>query len=638
MAYATANAKAFCNTGFSAANTPASPSVLQSAAGSTVDIGTINILPILGQAAGTIEVPAFEAISECDYIAINQANFANIRNITTYWLVQGYSYVTADTLSISIVLDAFLTIGGVPGISKISGLVQRHTTKTDEYGVYDQADPMLTPAEPLIIRAISDMPDQITAGYYTIILASFHLGRFGRLDPAQMGLTYGPEEQNVTCPNIPSLTNDTFTEIQCASAVYKLPAIAAFNAANDNVRTGIARARSIGIESGIIAQYLLPQSLFSIQTGEDGLITKISSGLTDSGITSGPNCQNMPFLYKDVNNKRVLYGAYNSVKIVSTATGEQTEYDPAHLRDNGEGTEGSHDYPIFYIFSDGRAHGKPYCYPLFYRQTQQELNNLSTFISGMEWQAAPLSYDYASGSGFSSLFFRQQTKIDQLNMGETMGTAAAQQVGHNLVGGLLGGFNAGLGGTGRWQYQKNPFELSGYQVTGFKPGDVAGAFLGVGSTVLNTTASTMMGIGDSLQNLQVAIDTYSRSRSLEEAKMLAQNYAVAPEIAFPASESIRDFVGNRFRAYQITPSDSDIERMDRILNMYGYKDVGAALSVADLSAGKYYSYVQAGNVEMTTVAPFAKWLKELVYQQFSAGVRIWKQKPDFALYDQNNRA
>ena len=637
MAYATANAKAFCNTGFSAANTPASPSVLQSAAGSTVDIGTINILPILGQAAGTIEVPAFEAISECDYIAINQANFANIRNITTYWLVQGYSYVTADTLSISIVLDAFLTIGGVPGISKLSGLVQRHTTKTDEYGAYDQDDPMLTPAEPLIIRAISDMPDQITAGYYTIILASFHLGRFGRLDPAQMGLTYGPTEQNVTCPNIPSLTNDTFTEIQCASAVYKLPAIAAFNASNDNVRTGIARARSIGIESGIIAQYLLPQSLFSIQTGEDGLITKISSGLTDSGITSGPNCQNMPYLYKDVNNKRVLYGDYNSVKIVSTATGEQTEYDPAHLRNNGEGTEGSHDYPIFYIFSDGRAHGKPYCYPLFYRQTQQELNNLSTFISGMEWQAAPLSYDYASGSGFSSLFFRQQTKIDQLNMGETMGTAAAQQLGHNIVGAFTGmGTAGGYYAANQMGSQKGFEQLSMFGPT--KTPMITPPLITAASQIVGGYSSIMMGIGDSLQNLQVAIDTYSRSRSLEEAKMLAQNYAVAPEIAFPASESIRDFVGNRFRAYQITPSDSDIERMDRILNMYGYKDVGAALSLDDLSAGKYYSYVQAGNVEITTTIPFAKWLKELVYQQFSAGVRIWKQKPDFSLYDQNNRA
>ena len=636
MAYATANAKAFCNTGFSAANTPASPSVLQSAAGSVVDIGTINILPILGQAAGTIEVPAFEAISECDYIAINQANFANIRNITTYWLVQGYSYVTADTLSISIVLDAFLTIGGVPGISKISGLVQRHTTKTDEYGAYDQADPMLTPAEPLIIRAKADMRPQ--TGYYTIILASFHLGRFGSLNPAQMGLTYGPEEQNVTCPNIPPLTNDTFTEIQCASAVYKLPAIAAFDAANEDVRTGISRARSIGVESGIIAQYLLPQSLFSITKGSDGIISKIASGTNETGLSGGPDCQNMPYLYKTVNNKRVLYGDYNTVKIVSTATGEQTEYDPAHIKMGGAGTGGLHDYPIFKVFSDGRAHGKPYCYPLYYRGMIQEINNLSTFISGMEWQAAPLTYDYASGAGMSSMFFRQQTKIDSINMGEQMGTAAAQQVGHNLIGGMLGGFNAGLGGTGRWQYQKNPFELSGYQVTGFKPGDVAGAFLGVGSTVLNTTASTMMSIGDSLRNFEVASDVYNRSRNLEEAKLLAANYAVAPEIAFPASESIRDFVGNMFRAYQITPSDSDLTRMDRILNMYGYQDVGAALSVDDLSAGKYYSYVQAGNVEMTTTAPFAKWLKELVYQQFSAGVRIWKQKPDFALYDQNNRA
>ena len=635
MAYATATAKAFCNTGFSAANTPASPSVLQSAAGSVVDIGTINILPILGQAAGTIEVPAFEAISECDYIAINQANFANIRNITTYWLVQGYSYVTADTLSISIVLDAFLTIGGVPGISKISGLVQRHTTKTDEYGAYDQADPMLTPAEPLIIRAKADMRPQ--TGYYTIILASFHLGRFGSLDPAQMGLTYGPAEQNVTCPNIPPLTNDTFTEIQCASAVYKLPAIAAFDAANEDVRTGISRARSIGVESGIIAQYLLPQSLFSITKGSDGIISKIASGTNETGLSGGPDCQNMPYLYKTVNNKRVLYGDFNTVKIVSTATGEQTEYDPAHIKMGGAGTGGAHDYPIFKVFSDGRAHGKPYCYPLVYRGMTQEINNLSTFISGMEWQAAPLTYDYASGAGMSSMFFRQQTKIDSINMGEQMGTAAAQQLGRNIVGAITGG------GTAGGYYAANQMaKPKGYeQLSMFdppKPPMLTPSLITAASQIVGGYSSIMMGVGDSIRNFEVASDVYNRSRNLEEAKLLAANYAVAPEIAFPASESIRDFVGNMFRAYQITPSDSDLTRMDRILNMYGYQDVGAALSVADLSAGKYYSYVQAGNVEMTTAAPFAKWLKELVYQQFSAGVRIWKQKPDFALYDQNNRA
>lgn len=635
MAYATATAKAYCNTGFSAANTPASPSVLQSAAGSVVDIGTINILPILGQAAGTIEVPAFEAISECDYIAINQANFANIRNITTYWLVQGYSYVTADTLSISIVLDAFLTIGGVPGISKISGLVQRHTTKTDEYGAYDQADPMLTPAEPLIIRAKADMKPQ--TGYYTIILASFHLGRFGSLDPAQMGLTYGPEEQNVTCPNIPPLTNDTFTEIQCASAVYKLPAIAAFDAANEDVRTGISRARSIGVESGIIAQYLLPQSLFSITKGSDGIISKIASGTNETGLSGGPDCQNMPYLYKTVNNKRVLYGDYNTVKIVSTATGEQTEYDPAHIKMGGAGTGGAHDYPVFKVFSDGRAHGKPYCYPLIYRGMTQEINNLSTFISGMEWQAAPLTYDYASGAGMSSMFFRQQTKIDSINMGEQMGTAAAQQLGRNIVGAITGA------GTAGGYYAANQMaKPKGYeQLSMFDPPKtpmLTPSLITAASQIVGGYSSIMMGVGDSVRNFEVASDVYNRSRNLEEAKLLAANYAVAPEIAFPASESIRDFVGNMFRAYQITPSDSDLTRMDRILNMYGYQDVGAALSVADLSAGKYYSYVQAGNVEMTTVAPFAKWLKELVYQQFSAGVRIWKQKPDFALYDQNNRA
>ena len=636
MAYATANAKAYCNTGFSAANTPASPSVLQSAAGSTVDIGTINILPILGQAAGTIEVPAFAEIDTADYIAISQNPAGTMAVRTSYWTIQGYSYVTVDTLSISIVLDAFLTIGGITGITSISGIINRRTTKTDEYGVYDQSDPMLTPSEPLIFRAVADMPEQISGGYYTIILASFHLGKFGRLSAAQMGLTYGAAEQNVTCPNVPNLTNDAYTEIQCADRVYRLPAIAAFDGTNENVRTGISRARSIGVESGIIAQYLLPETLFEVTVGSDGLITAIKSGNDNTGVVNGPACApKLKFDYATVNNKRALYGDYNVMRLVSTSTGDQAEYDPATLRKTDAGV--NLDYPEFEVFSDGRAHGKPYCYPRYFRGVRQQINNITSFITGMEWQAAPLAYDYASGSGMARMFFSQQTKVDSMNMGEQMGTAAAQQLGRNIVGAITGA------GTAGGYYAANQMaKPKGYeQLSMFDPPKtpmLTPSLITAASQIVGGYSSIMMGVGDSLRNFQVAADTYNRSRSLEEAKLLAANYAVAPEIAFPPAESIRDFVGNRFRLYQITPTDNDLKRMDRILNMYGYKDVGSTLTLDDLSAGKYYSYVQASNIAMETSSMAAKWLKELVYEQFAAGIRIWKQKPDFSLYDQNNRA
>lgn len=636
MAYATATAKAYCNTGFSAANTPASPSVLQSAAGSVVDIGTINILPILGQAAGTIEVPAFAEIDTSDYISISQNQAGTLAVRTSYWTIQGYSYVTVDTLSISIVLDAFLTIGGVTGIKSISGIINRRTTKTDEYGAYDQSDPMLTPSEPLIFRAVADMPEQISGGYHTIILASFHLGKFGRLSADQMGLTYGAAEQNVTCPNVPNLTNEAYTEIQCANRVYRLPAIAAFDGSNENVRTGISRARSIGVESGIIAQYLLPDKLFEVTVGSDGLITAIKSGNDNTGVVEGPSCApKLKFDYATVNNKRALYGDYNVMRLVSTSTGDQAEYDPATLRKTDAGV--NLDYPEFEVFSDGRAHGKPYCYPRYFRGVRQQINNITSFITGMEWQAAPLAYDYASGAGMARMFFSQQTKVDSMNMGETMGTAAAQQLGRNIVGAVTGA------GTAGGYYAANHMgKQTGYEQLSMlgpsKTPMLTPSLITAASQIVGGYSSIMMGIGDSLRNFQVASDTYNRSRSLEEAKLLAANYAVAPEIAFPPAESIRDFVGNRFRLYQITPTDNDLKRMDRILNMYGYKDVGSTLTLEDLSAGKYYSYVQASNIAMETTTNDAKWLKELVYEQFAAGIRIWKQRPDFSLYDQNNRA
>ena len=112
---------------------------------------------------------------------------------------------------------------------------------------------------------------------------------------------------------------------------------------------------------------------------------------------------------------------------------------------------------------------------------------------------------------------------------------------------------------------------------------------------------------------------------------------VAPELHFAPSESVRDFVGNGVIVGFCTPQDTDIARMDKILNMFGYLDAGTDLTLADLTAGKYYSYIEATDIAIQANVPVSKAIKESCEAMLSSGVRIWKQRPDFSLYSVSNR-
>ena len=87
----------------------------------------------------------------------------------------------------------------------------------------------------------------------------------------------------------------------------------------------------------------------------------------------------------------------------------------------------------------------------------------------------------------------------------------------------------------------------------------------------------------------------------------------------------------------VTPTDSDIERFDKILSQFGYLDASATLTTADLTAGKYFSYIEASNVQIQTSVGVDKTIKEMAEEQIASGIRIWKQRPDFSLYNSSNR-
>lgn len=629
MAYSTARVTAYINTGFSATNTPANATVLQNSAVTVLDLGDINCLPLVGQSSGTIQVHDFNGLSQCDYMKIVFSDSP----VTTYWLVTGYDYVAGDTVNVQLIMDGFLTCGGTSGsITSLSGYVKRHTVADDSYGKYVQHDDLLIPSQNLEFRKIEKYGlKDVNESFYTVVLSTINLLYLGALDASEMGLDYGDGTitGKVTVPNIPTIPDTWKTTIKYGNYEYDIPAGFCFDGSHHTIITGIQRARSLGIENGIIACYALPKSKFTctipqitipiVGTVVTGLITEIAPNQNYSGRT----VTGIEFEYAQTNNKRAIYGDYSTVKLCSIASGEQIEFDIADLYD-------SVNQPTKVVIKevgDGRAHGKPIFYPESFMHHHQEIDSMYASVSGLEWNNVPLVYDYSSGEGIRRSRYFATTQLGAQNMLEEHQLANYMGAVNTMLGAVgeaqsgtsayLGSWNKDALGKGIGAYTADPASL------------VARGTIGMLNSGMNQLGSWGQ------RNL--AEEQFLRARRLEKKDLMIDTRCRAPEITFPVSQSVRDFVGNGYIICLSTPSDEDLERFDVILNQFGYMDAGTPLTLADLTAGKYYSYIEASNVSIQCNLPVSRVIKEACEAQITAGIRIWKQRPDFSLYSVSNR-
>lgn len=610
MAYSTASVTAFCGTGFSMINTPANATVLSNSATAVVDLGIINCLSLIGKKSGVIRVKAFANIATCDYLRIIFSD----NPIASYWLVTNYEYLSGDTLSLSLVLDGFLTCGGTTGITSISGYVNRHTVTDDTYGKYNQSDDMLVPSQNLVFRSIDKFGENSESEeYYNIVLSTINLLELGARDAEDMGLTYGDiaSGEGVTVPQIPQIPDSWKTKVFYGNYEYEIPGAFCFDldgtatgsSTSYPIREGIARARSLGVEGGIIAIYALPKSKFTCTIPQTTITIGPISVTLKALITEIKPAQDatlqhttsINFNYASVNNKRALYGDYHTVQVASMASGEVAEYEIDDLYSPTTQNTGV----VIDEVGDGRAHGKPYFFPHYFKDKVQAVDAMFSAIAGLEWQNVPIVFQYSSGEGIQRNRYFANTKIDATNMIESQANAWANQIVRSgvdmaksaptIVGGLNAGLNAGIA------------------------------------------------MGELYNQQMLDTNQFIRARELEKKDLMIKTRVVAPQISFPVSESVRDFVGNGVVVAFITPTDTDIARFDRILTQFGYKDAGTALTLSDLTAGRYFSYIEATGVQIQTSVGVDKTIKEMAEEQIASGIRIWKQRPDFSLYNSSNR-
>lgn len=604
------NCVLYKNTGVNAVNIPDAPGKIASW-GDTIETTAIDCLQNRFLSSISVKT-AWSDIQDVDY-----ANVAGF-----YYFVTGVTMTSYDVAMISLVPDFITSAGGPSSLSILDGVTERHhvAKSADTFGLYNEADALLSPAQPLNLYVDSGSFLGDPNGYTTVIESTIDLAKLGysdlnnTLESRVYKTGTGTDgSDSVTVPYVPPVEKVTTFGMGASSQTTTTIGTCCFNPTNANVRQGIATARALGVEDAIVSQYALPTKYFAITYesdatyGNDAYISRID----DVNYTDAPESSEFNFEYATVRNKRVLYGDLNKYGILSVS-GDSTEFDPEQIYTSASA-------PQVRYRADPRNNGKPYFnFTSVFGQSTAPGESAGAFfknaVGGMDWRNVPLRYVDKSASVLDSYNLQSQRQSEISTLHKDMAQRTID-FGKTLTD------------------------------TGFSIANRQAGMIGV-DTVLNPGRAVQAGIGTARDITNAAfsiasqtannIDYANQYRIAVDRELYNFGYSqsvVVPTVMFPfQTPSIRDYEGNGCFMYRYHPTDSDLARMDKLLTAYGYRHT-AVLDTSMFSNRPSFNFVKASGVSVGGSLP--NWWKSGIADQFSAGVRIWHVKPSPSYYTAN---
>ena len=152
-------ARLYYDTGFNSINVPDSESTLVKASG---NIRTFNTMDILQRYfLSKVTIRAFEDdVINADYLKIydenNESKYA-------FYSINGYTMTSGDVVDLAVVMDPLLCCGGIENIDFTDGMTRRHHVSKDDFGAYQEDDPLLIPTRVYCSQAggYGDMTDEM---------------------------------------------------------------------------------------------------------------------------------------------------------------------------------------------------------------------------------------------------------------------------------------------------------------------------------------------------------------------------------------------------------------------------------------------------------------------------------------------
>lgn len=602
------------NTGMNSVNTIDKPARLSNA--NSLVLPVLDILQ--GEFINTIAVKATrDQVTNVDFVALQ--NEENI-NQTYFYSVEAFKATSVDVQILSIVFDALLTlefmVDGIDKVKFLDGIVERHHIAKDDdiYGAYTENDPLLVPSKELGFKCKQFYGISGTGG--TVIRSTVDLHKTAASDDA---ITYADENGNsVTVPTpAKPIESNTIVGFNLGQSgrIYDIEGVALYDGSSQITQRGIQRLRNLGIEQGAItASYrmLKDYDYTETHTGEDPKFDTVSGVYSEGSVST--DGFSLDFEYDtSVKNKRVLYGNCNMYEIISTSSGMRMSFKPEDLciDTNGNILES----PIAFRVTDPRPEGRPYYGFKYYKGVNQAgFGYFANAVAGSQWASSPMVYTGASGSALNETRYTTEMEGSRLSADQNIASINANLTKDN-IGRVANFMKTGAG-------------LLSNSLNGNLIGAATNARDLVDQTFTNAYERSIMEEDAAFHKTQIE-EMYSYNAKKELMELKIKNTIVAPDLHFPNSETLRDFLGNGVYVIQYRPQNSDRQKLDNILEMYGYKDT-KSIDTSDFTNRSKFNYVQATNVNIGGDIP--KWIREAAKSQLSNGVRIWHQLPDVTAY------
>lgn len=597
--------KCFAKTGYNAVNIPDGPEVFDT----LTPVLTQDILINQDTGLPYIDVKAtWNVIADVDYCIIG----------TRCYVANTPSMLSVDVARIPLIYDAVTSNGGPAKITFLDGITERHTTSDDDMFKYSEPDAYTTPSSPLIMDNAEMMQFETPGSNdFVVVESTIDLESFGAqftensdgtFTFSGTGIPFTDSFGNVvTVPYAQATENVTTYQIGTDEngVVVSSPNTTQYSASASAIKKALGAVQALSIESGLISEVRYPANYVGIANHEtdetsSGRLIKLTGQnalLTASGVPYKST------KYGTIHNNRVFYGEFNKFGLLS-ASGDRGEFLPEQIHGSDDGSGA----PQIRAIADPRPTGKPYFrFTNYLTYTSGSISDfMVSSIAGLPWANAPLTYQGASGSYLNRLQFdnsrvRENLSYNQANQRRTFNYAAGEV---RNIAGLIG-------------------NIANASNVGGVIGTIAGTVV---DAAINASEYTMLS--------GQASDAYHIQASQEAQQFGIAQTVVAPQIVFPFSADIfRDFVGNNVIVYKYGYTETDAQRIDKLLTMYGYK-VTEKLSASMFSARTYFDYVRASGVSVGGDIPM--WEKNAIASQLNAGVRVWHVTPDEKYYSDGN--
>lgn len=568
------NCTLYKNSGFNLTNIPDSPSLVRNQ-NNFIQTSTIDCLQNRFLSSVSIK-NTWNAIRDVDYCIIdNFYYFVNSITMTSYDVAR--LDLTPDFITSAV---SYLGLSNVGGLSILDGVTERHhiPKSDDAFGAYDEADPMLSPSR-ILRLAIDDMHfDEGGSNQYYLVESSIDLYQMATQKPAKT-FTDPSNQLEITVPSVVPVSGNT--EFVLGGKSTFTSGTQLFDITNASVKNGLQAARDLGVESSVIAQYTIPQTMATcVIDSTTGAVSKVLSSSQVSPLSDS----DFNFVYAGVRNMRVLYGENNKYGLVS-ASGNSSEFNPEEIYNNTT-------TPSLIMQCDGRYNGSPFFSYDFYHGAKTIANTVTFFtnaVQGQEWRNLPLTYITKSGSVQDAYHLESQrrSEVSALEYKKTQSylDTAAGAFGSGVKGGILNAVGFGVQGA-KLEYER-----------------------------------------------EQTIDQYKIAVEREMYDFGVSQSVVSPTIMFPfQTPTIRDYAGNGVVPYRYYLDLEDRTRIDKILTAYGYRHT-ALLESSFFTNRPHFNFVKANNVTIGNELP--NWWKTGISSQFSAGVRIWHVSPSPIYYERN---